>query len=135
MPFSVRVNEPKKRITLVCWGEIAVEEMMEYERRYWAGPEHEGFHHIIDFQVAHLGIDVSAALTLATHATPVDLDAYSGARTAIVVANDDQQIVAETYRDARHAMCSPKIREVGVFLEIDEARAWVDAGVVTYART
>lgn len=36
--------------------------MMEYERRYWEGTEHEGFHHVIDLQVATLDIDYSEGL-------------------------------------------------------------------------
>lgn len=135
MPFSVRVNEPKNTITLVCWGDITVEHMMEYERRYWGGPEHEGFHHIIDLQVARLKIGLDEGLMLATHATPADLDAYRGARTAIVVGDEDTQFLAELYKDARHAMCHPKIREIAVFEDIEDARTWVDASQVTRADT
>jgi len=130
MPFSIRVNEPKNTITLVCWGDVTIEEMMEYERRYWGGTEHEGFHHIVDLQVANLKIDVNEGLMLATHATPADPDAYRGARSAMVVGNEDQRFLVELYRDARHSMCRPEIREVGVFEDIEEAKAWVDASVV-----
>lgn len=104
---------------------------MDYERRYWAGPEHEGYHHIVDLQVANVKIDLNEGLMLATHATPGDLSAYSGARSAFVVGDEKQQHLVEAYRDARHAMCSPKIREVGVFYDMQEAKAWVDASVVS----
>ena len=134
MPFSVRVNNPKNRITLVCWGDITVDDMMEYERRYWAGPEHEGFHHIIDLQVSTLKFDLTDGLMLATHATPSDLNAYAGARTAIVVGDEEQQITATAYRDARHAMCNPDIREVGVFFTIEDAKAWVESSEVVRAK-
>lgn len=133
MPFSVRVNHLKSTITLVCWGDVTVDDLMEYERLYWAGPEHEGYHHIVDLQVANLKIDLNEGLMLASHATPGDLNAYSGARSAFVVGDDEQQYLAEAYRDARHAMCSPRIREVAVFQDIVEAQAWVDASVVTRA--
>lgn len=133
MPYSVRVNHLKHTITLVCWGDITIDDMMEYERRYWAGTEHEGYHHIVDLQVANLNIDFNEGLMLATHATPGDLDAYAGARSAMVVGNEDQRFLVEAYREARHAMCSPKIREVGVFEDMEKARAWVDAGVVVKA--
>jgi hypothetical protein len=134
MPFSVRVNEPKNTITLVCWGDISVDDMMEYERRYWGGTEHEGFHHVVDLQVASLNIDLNEGLMLATHATPADLNAYAGARSAIVVADEDTRFLAEAYRDARHLMCNPKIREVAVFLDMEEARAWINESVVTRAQ-
>lgn len=98
--------------------------MMKYERLYWAGPEHEGYHHIVD---------LNEGLMLASRATPGDLNAYSGARSAFVVGNDEQQCLAEAYRDARHAMCSPRIREVGIFRDFVEAQAWVDASVVSQA--
>ncbi|MDZ7684210.1 MAG: hypothetical protein U5O39_03720 [Gammaproteobacteria bacterium] len=62
MPYSVRVNHLKSTITLVCWGRIGVEEMMDYERRYWEGPEHEGYHHIIDLQVAKAWVDESVVV-------------------------------------------------------------------------
>lgn len=133
MPFSVRVNKPRKTITLVCWGNINVDDMMEYERRYWGGPEHEGFHHIVDLQVAKLCIDFNQGLMLATHATPSNPDAYSGARSALVVGDEDTRILCEAYRDARHAMCHPSIREIGVFEDIEKAKAWIDESVVTWA--
>lgn len=117
----------------MCWGDVTADEMLDYERRYWAGPEHEGFHHVIDLQVANFDLDVEQALMLATHATPVNLDAYSGARTAVVVANDHQRFIAEAYRDARHAMCNPKIREVAVFFEVEAARTWVESSIVIRA--
>lgn len=98
MPISVQVNHAKNTITLVCWGDITIEDMMDYERRYWGGPEHEGYHHIVDLQVANVKIDLNEGLMLATH-----------------------------------AMCSPKIREVDVFYDMQEAKAWVDASVVTWA--
>jgi len=84
MPFSVHVNHPNSTITLVCWGDITIDDMMEYERRYWAGPEHEGYHHIVDLQVANVQIDYNEGLMLATHATPGDPNAYRGARSAFV---------------------------------------------------
>lgn len=130
MPYSVRVNHPQSTITLVCWGTIRVEDMMDYERRYWEGPEHEGYHHIVDLQVAELDIDLNEGLMLATHATPVDANAYTGARSAIVVADDEQYSLALAYRDARHAMCAPSIREVGVFETMEDARAWIGESVV-----
>lgn len=124
MPFSVRVNMDSETITLVCWGEITVDDLMEYERRYWGGKEHEGWHHIVDLQLAELRISLDEGLMLATHATPTDLDAYAGARSALVVADDEQQFLAESYRDARHAMCEPSIREVGVFFDTEAAKRW-----------
>ena len=132
MPYSVRVNTPAQIITLVCWGDITIDDMMEYERRYWGGPEHLGFHHIIDLQVARLKIDFNEGLMLATHATPSDPDAYRGARSAIVVSDDETEILAMAYRDARHAMCAPEIREICVFSDMDEAKAWVDASLVVF---
>tara|TARA_R110002072_G_scaffold36524_3_gene107514 strand:- start:87 stop:500 length:414 start_codon:yes stop_codon:yes gene_type:complete len=131
MPFSVRVNSPKSTITLVCWGEITVDDLMEYERLYWEGPEHEGFHHIVDLQLAQLNIGLDEGLMLATHATPTDLNAYSGARSAMVAADEDQQFLLEAYREARHAMCSPSIREVAVFVDFELAKTWVDESVVS----
>ena len=131
MPFSVRVNEPQRTITLACWGEITVDDLMEYERRYWAGTEHEGFHHVVDLQLAVLNISLDEGQMLATHATPVDLNAYTGARSAIVVADEEQHYLGEAYRDARHLMCSPKIREVGVFDSTEQAKAWLDESILT----
>lgn len=130
MPFSVRINETNRTITLVCWGDITIDEMMDYERRYWGGPEHEGFHHIIDLQVARLAFDLNDGLMLVTHATPANPDAYRGARSAIVVGDEETEILAIMYRDARHSMCSPKIREVAVFHDIEEAQAWTADSVV-----
>ncbi len=134
MPYSVRVNEQQRTITLVCWGDISVDEMMEYERRYWGGSEHEGFHHIIDLQVARLNFDLNDGLMLVTHATPTDPEAYRGARSAIVVGDEETEILTIMYRDARHTMCSPEIREVAVFHDIDEAKSWVDASQVVYEK-
>lgn len=133
MPFSVRVNAQESTITLVCWGAITIDDMMEYERRYWGGTEHEGFHHVVDLQVAQLNIDLNEGLMLATHATPGDLDAYRGARSAIVVGDEEQAWLAEAYREARHAMCDPAIREVRVFEDMDKARVWLKESVVTRA--
>ncbi|HKI73884.1 MAG TPA: hypothetical protein VJ998_04540 [Pseudomonadales bacterium] len=133
MPFSVRVNEAKNIVTLVCWGDISVDDMMEYERRYWGGPEHEGFHHIVDLQVANLKIDYNQGLMLATHATPANLDAYKGARSALVVGNEETEIMCEAYRDARHAMCHPSIREIGVFQDMEQARLWLEESAVIRA--
>ena len=130
MPFSVRVNAGTRVVTLVCWGDITVDDLMEYERRFWGGSEHTGFHHVVDLQVATMKIGLDEGLMLATHATPIDLDAYSGARSAIIVNSEDQQILAEAYRDARHVMCSPKVREIGVFLDPDEAKLWIEASTV-----
>lgn len=132
MPYSVRLNEPAKTITLVCWGDITIDDMMEYERRYWGGPEHLGFHHIIDLQIASLKIDFNEGLMLATHATPSDPDAYRGARSAIVVSDDETEILATAYRDARHAMCQPEIREIGVFHTMEEAKSWIAASQVVF---
>lgn len=132
MPYSVRVNDQKKTITLVCWGDVTVDDMMDYERRYWEGDEHEGYHHVIDLQVAKLRIDLNEGLMLATHATPANPEAYRGARSAIVVGEDDEYFLASAYRDARHAMCSPTIREVGVFEEMEAARTWIDEATVVY---
>lgn len=125
MPYSVRVNEPTKTITLSCWSTITIDHMMEYERTYWGGPEHVGFHHIVDLQLAQLNIDFDEGLMLATHATPTDLKAYSGARSAMVAADDEQEILLIAYRDARHAMCASEIREVKVFRDLEDAKAWV----------
>ena len=132
MPYSVRINETSRVVTLVCWGDIVVADMMEYERRVWGGPEHEGYHHIIDLQVARLQMDLNDGLMLVTHATAANPDAYRGARTAIVVSDDETEILAMTYRDARHAMCSPVIREVSVFHDLEQAKSWVrESQVVT----
>ena len=133
MPFSVRVNMDRETITLVCWGDITVDDLMEYERRYWGGTEHEGWHHIIDLQLAELKISLDEGLMLATHATPVDLDAYAGARSALVVADEDQQFLAESYKDARHSMCAPKVREVGVFYDTEMAKSWIAESPVARA--
>mgnify|MGYP005631042219 CR=1 FL=1 len=133
MPFSVSVNKDAQIITLICWSEITVDHFMEYERRYWGGTEHEGFHHIVDLQLADLNIGLDEGLMLATHATPANLDAYSGAKSAIVVQDEDQQFLALAYRDARHAMCNPSIREIGVFLDKEEARTWLEESETKYA--
>ncbi len=127
MPFSVRVNIDTETITLVCWGAITIDDLMEYERRYWGGTEHEGWHHIVDLQLAELRISMDEGLMLATHATPTDLDAYSGACSALVVADEEQQFLAESYRDARHVMCNPEIREVAVFFDTEAAKTWIAA--------
>ena len=132
MPYSVRVNELNRTITLVCWGDVSVDEMMEYERRYWGGPEHEGFHHIIDLQVARLDFDLNDGLMLVTHATPTNPHAYRGARSAIVVGDEDTEILCIMYRDARHTMCKPEIREIAIFHDIEEAKAWALSSEVTY---
>ena len=131
MPYSVRVNVAKSTITLACWGEITVDDLMEYERLYWEGPSHEGFHHIVDLQLAHLNIGLDEGMMLATHATPVDLHAYSGARSAMVAGNEEQQFLLEAYREARHAMCSPAIREIKVFEDAELAKEWVAESVVS----
>ena len=133
MPFSVRVNHQTTTLTLACWGKINVADFMEYERRYWGGTEHEGYHHIVDLQLAELNIDLNEGLMLATHATPTNFDAYAGARSAIVVADDEQSFLAGAYRDARHSMCDPKMREVGVFEDAELAKAWINESLVTYA--
>ena len=83
---------------------------MEYERRFWGGPEHNGFHHVVDLQAANLKISLDEGLMLVTHVTPTDLNAYSGARSALIVSDEEQQFLAEAYRDARHQMCNPQIR-------------------------
>lgn len=133
MPYSVSVNKPKKTITLICWGNVTIDEMMDYERRYWGGPEHEGYHHIIDLQVAKLKIDLNEGLMLITHATPVDPDSYIGARSAIVVSDRETEALGDAYRDARHAVCSPKIREIRVFYDMQEAKAWIGASEVVFS--
>jgi hypothetical protein len=125
MPYSVRVNEQAKTITLACWSTITIDHLMDYERVYWGGFEHVGFHHIVDLQLAELDVSLEEGLMLATHATPTDLKAYSGARSAMVAADDEQEILLLAYRDARHAMCSPDIREVKVFRDLELAKAWI----------
>lgn len=125
MPYSVRVNEQAKTITLACWSTITIDHLMDYERVYWGGFEHVGFHHIVDLQLAELNVSLEEGLMLATHATPIDLKAYSGARSAMVAADDEQEILLLAYRDARHAMCSPDIREVKVFRDLEAAKAWI----------
>jgi hypothetical protein len=125
MPYSVRVNEQAKTITLACWSTITIDHLMDYERVYWGGFEHVGFHHIVDLQLAELNVSLEEGLMLATHATPTDLKAYSGARSAMVAADDEQEILLLAYRDARHAMCSPDIREVKVFRDLEAAKAWI----------
>ncbi len=74
-------------------------------------------------------------MMLATHATPANLDAYAGARSAIIVGDEDAEFLANAYRDARHLMCDPKIREVGVFYDIEEARAWIEESEVSRVGT
>lgn len=133
MPFSVRVNPQKSTITLLCWGAITVDDLMEYERLYWEGPDHEGFHHIVDLQLANLDIGLDEGMMLATHATPTDLNAYAGARSAMVVGDEDQHFLLEAYKEARHSMCSSTIREIGVFTDLDVAKTWIDESVVTRA--
>lgn len=133
MPFSVRVNRDKETVTLVCWGRLTIDDMMEYERRYWGGPEHEGWHHIVDLQLAELGISLDEGLMLATHATPTNPGAYRGARSAMVVADAEQQFLAELYRDARHAMCPPVMREVAVFFDMEMAKHWVGGSEIVRA--
>ena len=133
MPYSARVNHQTRTITLVCWDDITIDDMMEYERRYWGGPEHEGFHHVIDLLFAKLAIDLNEGLMLATHATPSDPNAYRGARSAIVVADEETEILALAYRDARHSMCSPATREIEVFSRLDDAVAWIEDSQVVYA--
>ena len=89
--------------------------------------------HIIDLQLAELKISLDEGLMLATHATPVDLSAYAGARSALVVADEDQQFLAESYKDARHTMCAPSVREVGVFYDTEVAKSWIAESPVARA--
>lgn len=133
MPISVRVNTDNETITLVCWGRISIDDMMEYERRFWGSSDHEGWHHIVDLQLAELDISLDEGLMLATHATPVDLNAYAGARSAMVVADEEQQFLVESYRDARHVMCPPEVREVGVFFDMEAAKRWIAEATLSKA--
>jgi hypothetical protein len=132
MPFSIRVNAPQKTITLLCWSTITIDDLMEYERSYWGGTEHEGFHHIVDLQLADIQVSLEEGLMLATHATPVNLNAYSGARSAMVIDGDEQEILLLAYRDARHMMCSSLIREVQVFDNIEKAKGWIDEATLIH---
>lgn len=127
MPYSVRVNEFSKTITLVCWSTITIDDLMEYERTFWGGPDHIGYHHIVDCQLSQINVTLEEGLMLATHATPTDLKAYSGARSAMVAADDEQEILLLAYRDARHAMCAREIREIKVFRDLEAAKAWIQA--------
>ena len=126
MPYSVRVNEPNKTVTLACWSNITIDDLMDYERVYWSGTENLGYHHVVDLQLADLNVSIDEGLMLATHATPTDLKAYSGARSAMIAADDEQEILLGAYRDARHSMCDMKVREVKVFRGLEHAKTWVD---------
>lgn len=126
MPYSVRINEASKTITLACWSTITIDDLMEYERTYWGDSDHVGYHHIVDTQLAEVNVSLDEGLMLATHATPTNLKAYSGARSAMVVADDEQEILLLAYRDARHAMCDPAVREVCVFRDLEDAKHWVN---------
>jgi len=125
MPVCVEVDIEDQVVYLTCTGDITAEDLMEYEREYWAGPSHEGFHHYVDFCDCALNLDYSEVLMLATHAAPPDPSAYKGAKTALVVADEEQQQIVQFYKEARHSLCSPDIREIGVFLDPDEADLWV----------
>ena len=130
MPYSVSVNAPKNTITLVCWGEITTDDMIEYEHRFLEDQEHPGFHHIVDLQVAKFKFDRTRKPGEEDDALSLDSRPYKGARCALVVGDGEQHRVADAYRVMRLSGCNPIVREVSVFEDIDQAKAWVDASQV-----
>jgi len=132
MPNTVSIDQDSLLIQLTWTDIVSVEELMEYERAYWQGNLLLGYNHCVDFRQCLLDIEFSELFALAAQTTPSGQANYKGARTALIVADDVQEELAEFYREARHQVCDPAIREVRVFRELDLAMDWIAEAVVVF---
>lgn len=131
MPLSASVDDENKMVHLIASGIVNGYDLMEYEREYWIGDQHLGYHHCVDLRQALLDVEFAELLILATHAAPSDDTPYTGARTALIVGGKTQTEQAEFYLEARHQICPPFIRELAIFEDTDAARDWALAATAT----
>ncbi|HKI73727.1 MAG TPA: hypothetical protein VJ998_03755 [Pseudomonadales bacterium] len=127
MAFQIKEDKPARTVRVICTDEVSVEDFMDYLRDYWIGPHNLGYHHLVDFRQAIITLEFGEILKLVSHAAPTMDSNYSNARTALIVADEDQFELCEFFKHARHQICNPFIREVGVFYDIGAAERWVSA--------
>lgn len=130
MPLDVNVDKDAMVVQLTCTGTMVASDLMDYEREFWIGDEHLGFHHLVDFRGCELRIEYADILVLATHASPTEDSPYMCARSAFIGGGEDQLEKLDFFKHARHQICEPAIREVGVFDDLREGREWLTAASV-----
>lgn len=130
MSFIVAVDHDKNIVDVKCNDVVCAQDLMDYEREYWVGEVHQGYHHCLDLRECLLDIEFAELFMLASHAVPKEANSYTGARTAILVADTLQEELATFYRDARHEFCPPEVREVAVFEDEARAHEWLNMGTL-----
>lgn len=129
MSLAVNIDKDNSIIHVHASSIVDAEMLAAHERHYWSNNEFDGWHHLVDFRQCLLDISHSELFTLATHSVPTNVN-YTGARTAVVVADGVQEELVEFYQEARHEICPPSIREVAIFECDQRAQRWLTDATV-----
>ncbi len=126
MAFIVEIDTEARMLHTTCSDIVSCADLVSYGEEHWLTAEQQGFNHCIDFSGCLMDISEAELFAIATGSISSN-SSYEGARTSLVVADDLQAELAEFYRAARHEICDPGIREVGIFRDLEAALCWVQA--------
>jgi hypothetical protein len=124
--YTLHIEAESKRV-VTTWGRTVTDQsLLDYQQDVWSDPALQGFDELIDFRALEK-IEVSTAGLEAVAAVAARMDdAAHQSRFAIVVGSTFSYGLSRMYESMR-SLNESSVREVMVFKDMDEARAWLDA--------
>ena len=125
MPISVDIDKANRLVFASCSGKISNQDLMQYQQETWVAEDTTGFDGMFDATQGNFdGIIYSELLSFSQNAVAIDRYA-STSKMAIIVANENQEQLAEFYISATD-MLSGNTRESRIFKDIETAENWLN---------
>jgi len=124
--YDLKIDRVRRRV-ITTWGPTVTDEtLMDYQKGVWGDPAVQGFDELIDFRALEK-IEVSSAMLEAVADVAASMDEPAQkSRFAIVVGSAFTYGLSRMYESFR-SLHESSIREVMVFMTLEEALAWLDA--------